>query len=93
MTATAESPAIPLAVQSWYTQAACDGHDTELWFPVGSGEADPLAAAICGLCPVRGRCLEFALAHPRQTAGGVWGGLTEDERTAERRRRARRNVA
>lgn len=87
------APTIPLAVQSWYTQAACDGQDTELWFPLGSGEADPLAMAICAACPVRTGCLEFALAHPRETAGGVWGGLTEDERTAERRRRSRRAAA
>lgn len=47
------------------------------------------AKAICSMCPVRTDCLEFALAS--DSARGVWGGLTQNERRklqAERRKRA-----
>ena len=81
---------IPIAAQSWREQAQCDGEDTDLWFPPGTGDADPYAKATCDVCPVSRDCLEFALATGQQ---GVWGGLTEDERKAERRRRQRRGAA
>ena len=81
---------IPLAEQGWRSRALCDGADTDLWFPLGGGDADPYAKATCDVCPVSRDCLEFALATGQQ---GVWGGLTEDERKAERRRRQRRGAA
>ena len=79
-----------LAGQGWRSRALCDGGDTDLWFPVGDRPADPYAKATCDVCRVRIDCLEFALATGQQ---GVWGGLTEDERKAERRRRQRRGAA
>lgn len=84
------TPTIPLAAQSWRSRALCDGDDTERWFPVGGGDADPYVKAVCAACPVRGECLDFAIAT-RQC--GVWGGMTEAERYAERRRRQRRGAA
>lgn len=83
-----------LATADWPSRAACAGMDTELFFPSGPGvPADPEAKAACATCPVRSECLGFALDHPRRASHGIWGGMTEDERTAERRRRARRRVA
>lgn len=81
---------IPITSQPWYTQAGCDGLDTEMWFPVGSNPPDPVARSVCLACPVRVDCLEFSIAT-RQA--GVWGGMTEDERKAEMKRRQRRAAA
>jgi WhiB family redox-sensing transcriptional regulator len=40
-----------------------------------------MAKQICAGCPVRGDCLEHALAS-RELAFGIWGGLTAAERRA-----------
>jgi len=53
------------------------------------GEDD--AKAICHTCPVKKKCLEFALETRVQE--GTWGGLNETERRALRRRRHRIAVA
>ena len=37
-----------------------------------------MAKAICATCPVRGLCLEYALAV--REPYGIWGGLNEYER-------------
>ena len=51
-----------------------------------SGEAK--AKAVCTLCPVRVQCLDYALRN--SIRHGIWGGLNEEERARERRRRARK---
>ena len=75
----------------WRSRAACLDEDPELFFPVGStGPAvvqTEQAKAICRRCPVIDECLEFALETKQDT--GVWGGMSEDERRALRRRKAR----
>ena len=65
---------------------ACAGQDTELFFPDRGGRVSR-ARSICARCPVRVECLDYALDHFEV---GVWGGLTEEERRAERRRRKHR---
>ncbi|MGW0118578.1 WhiB family transcriptional regulator [Streptomyces sp. NPDC003327] len=79
-------------MDDWRAAAACREVDPELFFPVGVG-SPALAQAeeakkVCRRCPVRERCLGWAMAesHPPM---GVWGGLTEAERSALRRRRRR----
>jgi pimeloyl-ACP methyl ester carboxylesterase len=71
---------------NWRSRAACRHADPELFFPVGSAgpalEAIDRAKAICRECPVRARCLDWALTH--NAAYGVWGGRTEEERQASR---------
>lgn len=62
---------------TWRTRAACQGIDADVFFPVTEEDADE-AKAICGVCPVREACLEFALAARERE--GVWGGCTERER-------------
>jgi WhiB family redox-sensing transcriptional regulator len=68
---------------NWRQLAACRSAEPELFFPAPSVEvADmqtELAKAFCLFCPVRRECLQFALAT-RQTHG-VWGGMSERERT------------
>ena len=46
------------------------------------------AKALCATCPVRGECLAYAISRPEKY--GTWGGLNEEERASERRRRMRR---
>jgi WhiB family transcriptional regulator, redox-sensing transcriptional regulator len=62
---------------SWRDQAACRGLDPEIFYPVSDDEADA-AKAVCAACPVRGACLEYALANRERD--GIWGGATERER-------------
>jgi len=45
------------------------------------------AKAVCVLCPVRVQCLGYALRN--SIRHGIWGGLNDEERVRERRRRAR----
>ncbi|MGH8902177.1 MAG: WhiB family transcriptional regulator [Egibacteraceae bacterium] len=76
----------------WHAEAACAELPTDEFFPLGSTGAalDQIARAkaICAGCPVAVECLDYAL-DTGQT-DGVWGGMTEDERRAERRHRQRR---
>lgn len=81
---------------SWYERAECRGMDPDMFFPLGSTAVEDVAKikcakAACARCPVRGECLNSAIdAWLRYGKFGIWGGLTEDERAAERRRRMRR---
>lgn len=70
-----------MILPEWHDQALCRDHDTpDLWHPTStSADAAAEARTICGRCPVKGECLTFALADPRLT--GVWGGLTDNQRT------------
>lgn len=79
---------------NWQDQAACRGEELDLFFGL-DGERGPVreareaeAAALCGGCPVRIACLNYAIGTGERY--GTWGGLSEDERAAERRRRMRR---
>jgi hypothetical protein len=45
-----------------------------------TGPAIDRAKRICDGCPVRARCLDWALSHG--AAFGIWGGRTEAERQA-----------
>lgn len=77
----------------WRARALCSGDDPERWFPIG--ERGPVARRqaaeaqiICGHCPVRVPCRDWALDHPQAAAYGVWGGLTRQQRQVLLRRRA-----
>ncbi len=76
---------------SWHDDAACRDEDPELFFPIGSTGAALLqlqqAKAVCAGCVVQSRCLEWAISAGVEH--GVWGGWSEDERRALRRRTAR----
>lgn len=79
--------------EPWRHLAACDGHNTEYWFPEQSGAtphnnpAVRRAVQICKTCPVQTQCLEWALEKPE--THGIWGGLTAEERRGIRRRPTR----
>src|SRR5512139_804809 len=70
----------------WRGQAACRGHNPELWFPVWQRGQLEQAKAICATCPVIAECLAHAIDN---SEAGVWGGATEAEREELRRRMGR----
>lgn len=78
-------------MKDWRHQAACLDEDPELFFPVGNTGPALLqieeAKAVCRGCDVVDTCLRWALDTGQDT--GVWGGLSEDERRALKRRNAR----
>ncbi|MER6579613.1 WhiB family transcriptional regulator [Nonomuraea sp. NPDC001023] len=67
---------------NWSRRAACLELDPELFFPIsleGPGRSQvEKAKTICGRCPVRRPCLQYAL-DTRQ-AHGVWGGTDPEQR-------------
>ena len=75
--------------ETWMVAAACLGH-TELFFAPDGSESrsqrnyrESLAKAVCHDCAVRAHCLTEALKSDERF--GIWGGLTERERRAQRR--------
>ena len=85
---------LPRPNWGWQDRAACRGRDVVLFFGP-DGERQPerenrerRAKELCASCPVQLECLGYAVSRPEKY--GTWGGLNEDERSAERRRRMRR---
>lgn len=67
---------------SWVVQATCAGDPPDSLFVRGAAQRQ--AKQRCFGCPVRLECLADALQW--ECDFGVWGGLTERERRAIRRR-------
>ncbi|PZT71590.1 WhiB family transcriptional regulator [Streptomyces sp. AC1-42T] len=82
-------------VTDWRHQSICKGEDPDLFFPVGNTGIALLqieeAKAVCRRCPVMESCADWALDTGQDS--GVWGGLSEDERRAIKRRLARQRTA
>jgi WhiB family redox-sensing transcriptional regulator len=80
---------------SWQEGSACKGEDLTLFFgvegerPLSKQAREVKAIQVCMGCPVRTPCLEYAIGAK---ATGVWGGSTDEVRTSERRRRARKQA-
>jgi WhiB family transcriptional regulator, redox-sensing transcriptional regulator len=72
----------------WRHHAACRDVDPELFFPIGNTGPALLqideAKRVCQHCKVVESCLAWALESGQDA--GVWGGLSEDERRAVKRR-------
>ena len=75
----------------WRHEALCRDEDPELFFPIGTtGPAATQveqAKVVCRRCPKVEPCLTWALDTGQDA--GVWGGTSEDERRALKRRGAR----
>jgi len=74
----------------WRHEAACLTEDPELFFPIGNtgpalAQIDD-AKRVCRRCNVREECLQWAIDAGQDH--GVWGGMSEDERRAMKRRAA-----
>jgi WhiB family redox-sensing transcriptional regulator len=101
-----DGPSRPIAIVSgefavavvrspeWLGDAACRHEDPDLFFPQGmTGPARSQveqARQVCRPCPVRTRCLAFALVH--SLGFGVWGATTPEERRAIRYAPTRRQA-
>jgi len=74
--------------EPWIAEAACAGLSgpvaSDLFFP-SRGEPTAGARVVCGGCPVREECLDYALRNGIQY--GIWGGTSERERRSMRRER------
>lgn len=81
--------------EDWRHDAACRDEDPELFFPVselGPGARQTAEAkAVCARCPVRARCLAYALDNGLDF--GIFGGTTESERRDLLRRTRTRHSA
>ena len=67
----------------WMHWANCRGTDPEAFVP-DKGESSDLAKRVCGNCAVESECLEWALVNDERF--GVWGGLSERQRGALKKR-------
>jgi WhiB family redox-sensing transcriptional regulator len=80
--------------KNWQNLAACRDEDPELFFPVGNTGPALMqieeARAVCNRCSVADICLKWAIETGQDA--GVWGGLSEDERRALKRREARKAI-
>ena len=83
-----------IPAMDWRHRSACLDEDPELFFPIGNTGPAILqieeAKQVCRRCEVREQCLAWALEAGQDH--GVWGGLSEDERRALKRRNARARV-
>jgi WhiB family redox-sensing transcriptional regulator len=94
MSTRRQSADLPSPSWGWQENAACRGEDITVFFG-RDGETraerearEPETKKICDRCPVHAECLDYAVSRPEKY--GTWGGLNEDQRGAERRRRLRR---
>lgn len=80
---------------NWRERAACAGMDSALFFGTEreSGAAATRrvakAKAVCVRCPVLTECRAYALDRPEKY--GLWGAMSEGERSAERKNAKRRS--
>ncbi len=86
MAETARLPKPLVEVWQWQNSGACRDLPSEMFFHP-DGERGPSrrrrenqALAVCAACPVIQQCRRQALAI--QEPYGIWGGLTEEDRTA-----------
>ncbi len=81
---------IPIAIEAdeqWQLRAACRDHFNPAIFlypnPGPNKHLRDMAIAVCNLCPVTLQCREAGTDAP-----GIWGGLTESERSGRKRARS-----
>lgn len=80
--------------EDWRHRGACRDEDPELFFTLGNGGPPSRAMlaqiaeakAVCRRCPVAASCLAWALETG--VDHGVWGGMSDTERRALKRRQA-----
>ena len=87
----------PIRALPWSDGALCATTDPELFFGdvahtyvTVDGDRIMTAKAICRRCPCLTECRAYAMADPHLV--GVWGGMTERERSDERGRLSRESA-
>lgn len=79
------------ASTAWQEHAACINVDTAIFFPNSSSTSKAASTAwntpklICDTCPVRLKCLDFAIKW--RLTNGMYGGKTPEERNKIRQQR------
>jgi len=76
----------------WMDSAVCAQTFPDIFFPSsgdGGYEMKREALAVCGVCPVKAECLQYALNNALDY--GIYGGLTAQERKALGRPKKRRS--
>ncbi len=68
-------------------QCAGKGEPASTFFPEPGQSATKRAFDLCGGCPVRGECLDYALTHDEPY--GIWGGFTANARRTMKQARKR----
>jgi WhiB family redox-sensing transcriptional regulator len=95
VTILASSLALANADYTWRSDAICRDTDPDLFFPVGTTGLALVQIArakeVCGECPVKVDCLDYALETNQDS--GIWGGLSEEERRVLRRQYVARQKA
>ena len=67
------------ADDAWMLDGLCIDGNPEWWFPTpGDRKRTERAVAVCQVCPVRVRCLTYALET--DSPYGIFGGQTEAQR-------------
>lgn len=69
-----------LAAQNdWMDEGLCSQADPDLFHPEDGNAAQAAKAkSVCRRCPVRDRCLAYAVDNNEEH--GIWGGLSPKER-------------
>lgn len=71
--------------------AACKGQTEKFFPPLDLDEHRSsfvkVAKAICGRCPVKPECLDYALTFQPYDMHGIWAGMTRRELVREAKRR------
>jgi len=67
----------------WELDAACTESDPELFFPKPKSGHAAQAKRICRECPVIRDCGLWAIYTGQD--GGIWGGMTENQRARKKR--------
>jgi hypothetical protein len=62
----------------------CQNTDPDLWFPEGQGPSYRVPRMLCERCPVRLKCLNYALENDEQF--GMFGGLDPAQRNRLKRK-------
>lgn len=73
-----------MPIPSWHINGLCREYDPDVFF---EPEWEDFAASVCLLCPVKDKCLTWAIETKQQY--GVWGGLTESQRRKTHTKRKR----
>jgi len=74
--------------EKWRDKAACKNAPLETFFPKKGASTQRIkeAKAICNTCTVKQDCLEWAVQFSERALMGIWGGMTPNDRRAERKR-------
>lgn len=75
---------------TWMAKGNCRNEPPSRFFP-SDGVGVEVARRICAGCPVKSRCLEYALEQ--RIDHGVWGGASERERRRILKRRRDATIA